>query len=233
MSVWVWIGFLAVIAVCVMVDLGVFRRHAQPRALPPREALGRTAIWVSLALSFNVVVYFLYEHHPPAATVTDGKVLSGRDAALQFLTGYLIEESLSIDNLFVIALILTHFHIPREQQHRLLFWGIMGAVVMRGAMIALGTVLIARFDWIMYVFAGLLIASAARLLFTKTEEMHPDRNLLVRAVRRVFPVDSQDDSGRFFVRIDGRRAVTRSLLALILIESCDVRNTGTPYRRRS
>jgi tellurite resistance protein TerC len=216
----VWGGFLATVIVLVLWDLGVFRRRGTPHALSSREALGRTAVWVGLALAFNVAVYFLYEH----GWMDSGTArrLSGKEAAVQFLAGYLIEESLSVDNLFVIALILTHFHIPRAYQHRLLFWGIMGAVVMRGAMIAVGTALIVRFDWVIYVFAGLLIASAVRLLLTKTEEMHPDRNLLVRFTRRVFRVSGPETCDRFFVRLDGRLAVTPAFLALILIESSDV-----------
>jgi tellurite resistance protein TerC len=220
MTLFVWGGFLAAIVVLVLWDLGVFRRRGEPHALGAREALRRTGVWIGLALAFNVVVYFLYEYGMMGAT--GPQALSGREAALQFLAGYLIEESLSVDNLFVIALILTHFHIPRVYQHRLLFWGILGAVIMRGAMIAVGVALISRFEWVIYVFAGLLIASAVRLLLTKTEEMHPDRNLLVRFTRRWFHVTGPEHCGRFLVRVDDGLAVTPAFLALILIESSDV-----------
>ena len=148
--------------------------------------------------------------------------LNGRQAATQFFTGYVLEKSLSVDNIFVIALIFAYFGIPASQQHRLLFWGILGAVVLRGAMIALGAALIERFEWVIYVFAVLLLLSAVKLMLSGEEKPHPDKNLAVRLIRRLFPVTGELHGGRFFVRQDGRWEVTPMLLAIVLIETSDV-----------
>jgi len=213
----VWLGFLAFILAMVALDLGVFHRRAHVTTL--REALGWTSVWVTLALTFNVVVYFLYEKGMAAP---GAHALSGRDAALQFFTGYLLEYSLSVDNIFVIALIIAFFRVPPMVQHRLLFWGVLGAVVFRGIMIGIGAILIARFDWIMYVFGVLLLISAVKMLVAREDNIHPDNNLLVRLTRRLYPVASEYDGSRFFTRVAGVHAMTPLFLALMLIESSDV-----------
>jgi tellurite resistance protein TerC len=220
MTLFVWVGFLVFILAMVALDLGVFHRTAHRITI--REALLWTAAWVVLALCFNVFVYFLYEQNWLGWTESHAHHLSGRDAAVQFFIGYLIEKSLSLDNIFVIAMILTYFHIPHSQQHRVLFWGILGAVVMRGVLIALGAALIARFWWATYVFGALLIASAIKMLLIKTDELHPERNIVYRLARRVFPVTSRIEGGRFFLKIDGRWAATPLFLALLLVETADV-----------
>ena len=219
-EIWVWVGFLVFIGAMVALDLGVF--HRRQRVVGLAEALGWTALWVALALAFNVGIYFLYGENWLGWSDLHSHDLTGEQAALQFFTGYLVEKSLSIDNIFVIAMIFAYFNVPLAHQHRLLFWGVLGAVVLRGVMIAIGAALLARFDWVMYLFGGLLIASAVRLLIARHDNLAPDRNLLVRLARRVYPVAGDVDSGRFFVRHEGRRAMTPLFLALMLIESSDV-----------
>ena len=216
----VWIGFLVFILVMVLLDLGVFHRRAHTVSI--REALVWTCVWVAMALVFNVFVYFLYEKSPGGWSSLEMHQLSGRDAATQFFTGYVLEKSLSMDNIFVIAMIFAYFGVPLKNQHRLLFWGILGAVVLRGVMIALGAALIARFDWIIYVFGGLLLVSAVKMMLTDTEEFDPERNFVVRIVRRLYPVTPEIGSGRFFVRMDGQWVATPLFLALVLVETSDV-----------
>ncbi|MCC6733677.1 MAG: hypothetical protein IT394_10655, partial [Candidatus Omnitrophica bacterium] len=166
-----WIGFILLIMVALALDLGVFNRKAHVINTP--EALRWTMIWVSVALLFSVFIYFAYEHHWFGIGLERGTILSGKQAALQYFTGWLIEYSLSLDNIFVIALIFSYFSVPRLYQHRVLFWGILGAMIMRGAMIAAGTALIRRFDWIIYVFGGLLILTAVKMLRASDEQVDP------------------------------------------------------------
>ena len=215
----VWVGFLAFVLVMLVLDLGVF--HRQARAMRVREALAWTVFWVLLALAFNVFVFYLYNNNWTWVSVTAGQA-DGRQAATQFFTGYVLEKSLSVDNIFVIALIFAYFQIPLAHQHKLLFWGILGAVVLRGLMIVIGAALITRFDWIVYVFAALLLASAVKLMISGDEKLDPDNNLAVWLIRRVFPVTGKLHDGRFFVVENGRRAATPMLLALVLIETTDV-----------
>jgi tellurite resistance protein TerC len=216
----VWAGFLVFIVGMVLLDLGVF--HRRQRAVGLAEALAWTSMWIVLALVFNTGIYFLYGENWLGWNDLHSHALTGEQAAVQFFTGYLLEKSLSIDNIFVIAMIFAYFKVPLVHQHRLLFWGVLGAVVLRGAMIAAGAALLARFDWIMYVFGLLLIASAVRLLVTRHDNLAPDRNFLVRLARRVYPVVDDSESGRFFVELDGHRAMTPLFLALILVESSDI-----------
>ena len=184
-TVMVWIGFVLLIGIIVALDLGVFHRQKHVVTLP--EALGWTAAWISVALVFNVGVYFLYELNP-AGWDMDTEQLTGKQAALQFFTGFVVEKSLSVDNIFVIAMIFAHFKVPLIEQHRVLFWGILGAVLMRGGMIIGGVALLARFDWIVYVFGGLLLVSAASMLVTRHDNLAPENNLVIRLVRRFYSV---------------------------------------------
>ncbi len=218
--IWLWIGFLAVIFVLLALDLGVFNRRAH--AISINEAGVWTAIWVVMALVFNVCIYTLYEHHVFGIGKVIGHPVGGSEAALDFLTGYLIEKSLSLDNIFVIALIFTYFHIPVAYQHRVLFWGIVGAVVFRGIMILLGSALISRFEWITYVFGGILIVTAIKLLVTQHESVQPDRNIFVRLARRMYPVSPHMDGPRFFTQLNGARAVTPVFIAMLVVESSDI-----------
>ena len=220
MVIWLWVGFIALVLFLLALDLGVFNREA--REISARESLAWTAVWVTVALLFNWLVYAMYEHHWLGVGQAFGEELSGRQAALQFFTGYLIEKSLSLDNIFVIALIMRYFAVPVRYQHRLLFWGVLGALVMRGVMISLGVALIRRFDWIIYVLGALLILTAVKMLLARHEEIHPEKNPLVRLVRRFYPVTGEIRSEHFFTKMDGRRAATPMLLALVVVETSDL-----------
>jgi tellurite resistance protein TerC len=216
----VWAGFLAFVLGLLALDLGVF--HRESRAIRTGEALAWAGFYVTLALAFNVLVFFLYERSWLGVGVTVGQPLDGRTAALQFLTGYLLEQSLSLDNVFIIALIFSYFRVPLAYQHRVLFWGILGALVMRGAMIGLGAALITRFDWIIYVFGGILILTAVRMLLAGNEEPDPEKSPVIRLARRIYPVTPELHGERFFVQLNGRRAATPLFLVLLMVESSDV-----------
>jgi tellurite resistance protein TerC len=220
LDVAVWSSFLAFVLGLLALDLGVF--HRETRAIRTGEALAWASFYVALALIFNVLVYFMYERHWFGVGVSVGHPLDGRTAALQFLTGYLLEQSLSLDNVFIIALIFSYFRIPLAYQHRVLFWGILGALVMRGAMIGLGAALIARFDWIIYVFGGILIVTAARMLLAGHDEVDPEKSPVIRLARRIYPVTPELHGERFFIEWSGKRAATPLFLVLLMVESSDV-----------
>lgn len=220
MSIWLWVGFIAFIVLVLILDLGVLNRKT--RVISLYEALAWTVLWVSLALAFNVAVYFIYEYHWLGMGLMEGNALDGNQAALQFFTGYLIEKSLSIDNIFVIAMIFTYFHVPLHYQHRVLFWGIFGAVVMRGIMIVSGLVLINTFAWITYIFGTFLIFTAVKMLIQRHDNLQPDRNPLIKRIKRLYPVSDHYDGERFFTRINGQRAATPLLLAMLMIETADI-----------
>jgi tellurite resistance protein TerC len=203
-ALWPWVFFnLGVVGVLAL-DLGVF--HRRPHAVSLREATVWSAVWILLALAFNAVVL----------------LWKGEEPALQFLTGYLIEKALSVDNIFVFVLIFTFFAVPAEVQHRVLFWGILGALVMRGVFIAAGAALLEAFHWIMYLFGAFLVITGAKMALIKHAEVHPERNPLVRLVRRLFPVTAGYRGSRFFVREGGRRMATPLLLVLVMVESTDL-----------
>ncbi|CCQ90252.1 conserved membrane hypothetical protein [Nitrospina gracilis 3/211] len=215
----IWIGFVVMVLFLLALDLGVI--HRKSREMPVKEALAWVAFWVVLALAFNVFIYFMYEYQLFGATpLMEGH--SGRKAAFKFFTSYLVEKSLSVDNIFVFLLIFQYFQVPLKYQHRVLFWGILLAVVLRGVMIGLGVTLLNRFDWMFYVFGGLLIITAARMPLSEGGSIDPDRNLFVRAVRAMIPVTMQFQKERFFVRQDGRWVATPLFIAHILVESSDV-----------
>ncbi|MDX1517316.1 MAG: TerC/Alx family metal homeostasis membrane protein [Woeseiaceae bacterium] len=218
-NVLIWSGFLLFIVLVVALDLGVFHRKAHVVSLP--EALGWTSVWIALALVFNVGVYFLYELNPSGWDI-DTEQLTGAEAALQFFTGYIVEKSLSIDNIFVIAMIFAHFQVPLAEQHRVLFWGIFGALVLRGVMIVAGLALIERFDWVVYVFGAILIFSAAKMMIIRHDTLEPEKSPIVRAARRLFPVTTEYQGSRFFVVRDGVRMMTPLFLALLMVEAADV-----------
>jgi len=215
-----WVFFLALIGVLLALDLGLLRREAH--AIGFREALARSAAYITLGLLFNVLVYYLYERNWFGVGLHVGHPLDGATAALQFFTGFLLEYSLSLDNVFVIAIIFNYFRVPLAYQHRVLFWGVLGALIMRGIMIALGAALIARFDWIIYVFGGILILTAVRMLLAGNENVEPDKNPVVRLARRLYPITSELHGEHFFVRWNGRRAATPLFLVLLVVESTDV-----------
>jgi len=204
-----WIAFITLVLVMLAIDLGVFNREAHVVSM--RESL-----------AFNVLIYFAYEEHWLGIGKHVGHDLGGRQAAIQFFTGYVIEKSLSIDNIFVIALIFTFFKVPEKYQHRTLFWGIIGALVLRGAMIAAGSALIERFDWIVYVFGGLLIYTATRMMVGQHDKMDPDNSWLVRVARRFYRVTNSFDGAKFFTEVDGQRAATLLFVVLLAVEGADV-----------
>jgi tellurite resistance protein TerC len=215
----VWIGFLALFLSLLFLDLSVLHREAAE--LSVRQALSWTAVWVSVAFSFTFVIYGLYEYRwfdfEPWLGATNGW-----DAVVQFVTGYLLEWSLSVDNIFVIALIFAYLKIPALYQYRVLFWGIVGAIVLRGLMIAAGTALLAQFDWMFYVFGAVLLVSALRMLRNDDEDRDFGTSFPARLVRRFIPVTGQLDRARFFVRRDGRLYATPLFVALIMVELTDV-----------
>ncbi|MFM9996822.1 MAG: TerC family protein [Phycisphaerales bacterium] len=230
---WFYAGFILLVVVFLALDLGVFHRSAH--VVSAKEAATWSAVWVGCALAFSVFVYFGYERHwlglglgvPVVGKPGETATIGGLTAAEHYLTGYVIEWSLSVDNLFVIAVIFSYFAVPPKYQHRVLFWGILGALVMRGGMIALGAVLIQRFGWITYVFGGFLILTAVKMAFAGSEGVHPDKNILVRAVRKIWPVTSHYDGQKFFTRVPGPggrlvRAATPLFLALLMVEFTDL-----------
>ena len=220
MEIWIWLGFIALILVFLAFDLGVF--HKNPHAVTFRESLLWTTIWIFTALLFNVFLYFAYQHHWLGIGDTIGTKMLGKEAALNFFTGYVIEKSLSVDNIFVIAMIFSYFNIPKKYQHRILYWGIIGALVFRGVKIAAGTALINNFVWVTYVFGALLIYSAIKLFTGEEEGVEPQKNPVIKLIRKFYPVSNSIVDGRFFTRIDGVRAVTPLFVVLMVIETSDV-----------
>jgi len=220
MSALPWIGFVVLVLLLLALDLGVLNRR--PHTVTTRQALRSTALWVSLALVFNVCVYFMYEHELFGIGTRFGQPQSGAQAALQFLTAYVVEESLSVDNLFVMAMIFRYFAVPNAYQHRVLFLGILGALVFRGVFIGAGMAFIHRFEWAIYVFGGLLVVTAVKLLLSRDENLHPEKHVLVRIVRYFYPMTSEYHGDRFFVRIGGTLSATPLCLALVLVEGSDI-----------
>lgn len=220
MTIWLWIGFITLILALLALDLGVLNRKAH--VIGTREALAWTAFWIVLALLFNGAMYYMYEHHWLGIGLHKGGEESGADAALKYFTGYVVEKSLSLDNIFVIAVIFNYFSVPDLFQHRVLFWGILGALILRGAMIAAGAALVHRFHWVIYIFGALLIVTAIKMILSKEDSPHPDRNPFVRLARRFYPVTPDFEGKHFFSRVDGKRAITPLFLVLLVVESTDV-----------
>lgn len=203
----------------VALDLGVFHRKAKIPSLA--EALGWSAVWFALAMVFNVGVYYLYELNP-AGWDMDTDQLTGTQAAIQFFTGYLVEKSLSIDNIFVIAMVFAYFKVPGEYQHRILFWGIIGAVVLRGIMIVGGLALLEQFEWLTYVLGAVLIYSGGKMVLMRHDNVDVAGSPVITAVRRFIPVTDQIDGSRFFTTVNGVRMATPLFVALVLVEFSDV-----------
>ncbi|MES2522167.1 MAG: TerC family protein [Gemmatimonadota bacterium] len=208
-NIWWWVGFNAMVLGLLALDLGIVNRKAH--AVTMRQAIGWSIVWVSLAIAFGIGV---------------GQVM-GRQPMLEFFAGYLVEEALSVDNLFVFILIFGYFRIPPELQHRVLFWGILGALIMRGIMIFAGAILIARFHWIIYVFGAFLVFTGFRMAFAGESHIEPESNPVIRFVRRFLPLTSAYHGDKFFVEEPTpgggvRRAATPLFLVLILVETTDV-----------
>jgi len=214
------IAFLVFVAAMLALDLGVLNRKSH--VVSAREALKWTAFWVAMALLFSGGVYIGYENHWMDLGLEDPYARTGRDAFIQFITGYVVEQSLSLDNIFVIATIFSYMRVPAQYQHRVLFWGIIGVVVLRGAMIATGAVLINAFEWTVYLFGALLIYSAIKMLALKEGGIDLEANRTVKLLRRIVPISSEYDGERFLTRVDGRLMATPLLLVLCMVESADV-----------
>ncbi len=203
-NLWLWIGFNGFVLIMLALDLGVFHRKAHIVTL--KESLTWTAVWVVMAMIFN----FGIGHY------------MGNQKALEFFTGYVIEKSLSVDNVFVFALLFSYFAVPPLYQHKVLFWGILGALVMRAVMIALGAKLITEFAWVIYIFGAFLILTGIKMIFKKEEEIHPERNPVVRLFKRWMPVTSEYRADKFFVREKGILMATPLFVVLLLVEFTDL-----------
>ena len=203
-QVWMWIAFNVFVLAMLAVDLGVVHRRAHEVRL--KEALVWSAIWIALALLFALGVYHWYGPQP----------------ALEFLTGYLIEKSLSVDNIFVFVLIFSYFKVPSRYQHKVLFWGILGALVMRAMFIFAGIALLQRLHWIIYVFGALLILTGIKMAMEKDKEIHPDKNPVLRLFRRLVPVTEDYHADHFFVKQAGHYAATPLFIVLLVVETTDV-----------
>lgn len=217
----VWIAFIALVLALMALDLGVFNKKAHiPSA---GEALRATFVWVSLALLFAVFVYYAYENKWLGLGNYEYEPMNGRQAVVKYITGYLLEESLSVDNLFVMALVFAQFRVPKKYQHRILFWGILGVLVFRGILIGVGIALIHNFTWLFYFFGALLLWSAFKML-RQGDEAHKDLNDMgiVRFVRRFYPVSARYSGGRFFTLENRRWALTPMFVALLVIETTDI-----------
>jgi tellurite resistance protein TerC len=202
-TAWHWTGFIVLVLFCLALDLGVFHRRAHVVGF--REAMTWSAVWFIMAMIFTVVLRFT----------------RGDKESIQFATGYLIELSLSMDNVFVIALIFSYFRIPPQYQHRVLYWGILGALIMRGLMIGIGVALISLVDWILYVFGAFLLYSGCKMIFVETK-VDPEHTPIVRWVRKFYPVSPELDGEKFFTHWQGARALTPLALVLVMIEATDL-----------
>ncbi len=203
-GVWKWVFFNLFVLAMLALDLGVF--HRKQHTVKMKEALGWSAVWIVLALLYAVGVHYWM----------------GQQKALEFLTGYLIEKSLSVDNLFVFLLLFSYFRVKSEYQHEVLFWGILGALIMRAIFIAVGVTLITRFEWIIYIFGAILIYSGIKMALKQEEEVHPERNPVLKLFRKFVPVTPDYEGGKFFVRREGRSFATPLFVVLLMVETTDL-----------
>ena len=219
-----WGGFIAFVLTVLALDLGVFNKRPHAPTIP--QALAFAAATAVLALAFAAFVYEAYDHHwaglGVALDAVDNRVNDGHLAAVKFLTGYVVELSLSMDNVFVIALIFEHLRVPKAQQHRVLFWGVFGALAMRGAMIAGGVALVARYHWVLLVMGAFLVLTALKMLFEKAGADAPEESATVRFLNKYFHVTKEFHGGRFRIMQEGRRWITPLMVALILVETTDL-----------
>jgi tellurite resistance protein TerC len=205
---WHWAGFIVCVLFFLALDLGVF--HRKSHVVKFKEALAWTGLWITLAVLFGLVI--------APALVHDWQL----QQTVEFITGYVIELSLSMDNVFVIAIIFTHFAVPERYQHRVLFWGILGALIMRGLMIWLGVELITRFEWLLIALGAFLVFSGLKMIFTKDKEADPEKNIAVRLTRKIFPVSTEFNGQKFLTKLNGRTALTPLALVLVLVETTDL-----------
>ncbi len=203
-TIWLWVAFNLFVLGMLALDLGVLHRRAHAVSL--KEAAAWSVVWIALALAFNIGIFFW----------------RGSETALEFLAGYLIEKSLSVDNIFVFVLLFAAFGVPATSQHRVLFWGVLGALVMRGVLILVGSMLLENFHWIIYVFGAFLVLTGIRMASHDTSEQHPENNRLLGFFRRILPLTHEYDHDRFFVRRAGKLLATPLFLVLIAVESTDL-----------
>jgi len=203
-TLYFWVGFNIFVTLMLVLDLGVLHRNA--RVMSMKEAFAWSAFWIALAAGFAVFVYFWHGAH----------------AALEFVTGYVIEESMSVDNLFVFLVLFQYFRVPKEHQYKVLFWGIIGALVLRLSFIILGVSILQRFEFVIYFFGALLIYSGYKLFSEEEREVHPEKNPVLKLFRRHFPVTENYVGDSFFVRRNGQRLATPLFLVLLVVETTDV-----------
>ncbi len=217
--IFIWVAFFALILVLLAIDLGVVNKRSH--VVTMKEAIRASIVWIAIGLAFTGVVYLVYEQHV-AGFGFGQRNIGGLEAATQYITAYLVEKSLSVDNIFVIAMLFTFFKVPAPYQHRVLFWGILGAIIFRGIMIAAGAALVASFGWIFYIFGAILLYTAFKMLVGGDEEFNPEESRIVRLARKVLPIVERYEGDRFSVIIDGKRYFTLLFLALLVIEATDV-----------
>lgn len=203
-QIYIWIGFNLFVVLMLALDLGVFHRNAHEVKM--KEALTWSAIWIALAMIFNVVIYYW----------------KGQEVALEFLAGYVIEKSLSVDNIFVFVLIFTYFNVPAKYQHRVLFWGILGALIMRAIFIAAGVTLIAKFHWIIYVFGVFLVITGIKMAVNKGTKIDPEKNVAVKFFKKFFPVSNEYHGSKFWIKQAGKWVATPLFIVLLLVEFTDL-----------
>ena len=203
-NIWLWVGFNIFVLIMLAIDLGVF--HRTEHKIPVREALIWSAVWIGMAMAFNVIIYFW----------------QGSVVALQFLTAYLLEKSLSVDNLFVFLMIFSYFNVPHAYQHKVLFWGILGALVMRAIFIATGVTLLQTFDWIIYVFGAMLIYTGFKMWKDTEPKIEPEKNPVLKLFKRLMPITENFVGSHFFVKQNGRRYATPLFVVLLVVETTDV-----------
>ena len=199
-----WVGFNILILVLIAIDLGLL--HKKSHVISVKEALIWSAGWIFISLTFNVGIYFWF----------------GYDSALQFLTGYLIEKSLSVDNIFVFAILFSYFKVPPEHQHKVLMWGILGALVMRGALIAIGTALITNFHWIIFVLGAFLVYTGIKMAVQKEISVHPEKNPVVNLAKKFIPISDDYDGDKFVTTVNGKKTFTPLLVVLLVVEVTDL-----------
>jgi tellurite resistance protein TerC len=199
-----WAGFALIITIMLALDLGVFNRKAH--TIKPKEALLTSLLWIGVSLAFNATIFYT----------------QGMNKGLEFLTGYLIEKSLSVDNIFVFVVVFSYFHTDEKLQHKVLFWGILGALIMRGILIAVGSALIHEFEWIIYIFGAFLIYTAFRLATQSESGVHPEKNPVVNLFRKIMPITREYDGEKFFTRLDGKLVATPLVVVLLVVETTDL-----------
>lgn len=199
-----WVGFNILIFILIAIDLGLL--HKKSHVISVKEALIWSAGWIFISLTFNVGIYFWF----------------GYDSALQFLTGYLIEKSLSVDNIFVFAILFSYFKVPPEHQHKVLMWGILGALVMRGALIAIGTALITNFHWIIFILGAFLVYTGIKMAVQKEISVHPEKNPIVNLVKKFIPISDDYDGDKFVTTVNGKKTFTPLLVVLLVVEVTDL-----------